>query len=182
MMPTPLLLAIAFFVAALLLWLTREKDVEETSPEQTSDTGEVRVPDGNRRAEIVFRVFSSEDEKFVAHLRSPRLRRMYQQERRRVALHWVLRTSRDVSKIMSAHRLASRQTKNLDVRTETKLFLQYFRLRVTCALLVVLIKTFGPHFLSDLAAHVSELYRGIGKVLAEGSMAARLVAEDTTTH
>jgi hypothetical protein len=181
MTPTPLLIAIALFLTALLLWITREKENEELSEDGSSDSVEMRFPDGARRAEIVSRVFSSQDEKFISHLDSPRLRRMYQQERRRVALHWVLRTSRDVTRIMSAHRLASRQIQDLDVRTETKLFFQYLRLRLTCALLVLLIKLFGPHFLSDLASHASELYRGIGRVLTEGSL-ARVAAEDTTTH
>jgi len=184
MTSTPLLISLALFVAALLLWLTRDEDnVEGDGEERPLDATSTNLPDGRPRAEIVFRVFSSVDQEFIAHLDSPRLRRMYQQERRKVALHWVVRTSRDVTRIMTAHRLASRQTHNLDVRTETKLFLQYLRLRLICALLILLIKSFGPHFLSNLAAHACELYRGMGRVLAEGSLANRIATvEETTTH
>ena len=183
MTATPLLIALAFFFVALLLWLTRDEDTMAEDEPPSDGAEEAGFPDGKPRAEIVSRVFSDEDQKFIYHLESPRLRRMYQQERRKVALHWVVRTARDVKKIMRAHRLASRQSQNLDVRTETKLLLQYLRLRITCALLILLIKSFGPHFLSDLAAHASELYRGLGRALAEGSLATRIAtAEETTTH
>jgi hypothetical protein len=184
MTSTPLLIALAFFFTALLLWLTRDEDTMAEDEAPTDALVETGFPDGKPRAEIVFRVFSAEDQKFIYHLQSPRLRRMYQQERRKVALHWVVRTARDVKKIMQAHRLASRESQNLDVRTETKLLLQYLRLRLTCALLILLIKSFGPHFLIDLAAHASELYRGIGRALvAEGSLRTRIAtAEETTTH
>lgn len=183
MTSTPLLISLAFFFAALLLWLTRDEDTM-AEDEPGDDAAGTSFPDGKPRAEIVSRVFSAEDQKFIYHLESPRLRKMYQQERRKVALHWVVRTSRDVTKIMRAHRLASRKSQNLDVRTETKLLLQFVRLRLTCVLLILLIKSFGPHFLSDLAAHASELYRGLGRALAaEGSLGTRIAtAEDTTTH
>jgi hypothetical protein len=184
MTSTPLLIALAFFFTAMLLWLTRDEDTMAEDQSAADDPAGASFPDGKPRAEIIFRVFSAQDQKFIDHLQSRRLRRMYHEERRKVALHWVVRTARDVKMIMRAHRLASRKSQNLDVRTETKLLLQYARLRLTCVLLILLIKSFGPHFLSDLAAHASELYRGIGRVLsAEGSLAARIAtAEETTTH
>jgi hypothetical protein len=100
-------------------------------------------------------------------MRSPRLLRIYQEERRKVALHWVRRTSREVSKIMLTHRLASRQSDNLDAATEAKLLFQYLRLQFVCGLLVFLIKILGPHALNDLASYAGELYQRLGWALAD---------------
>lgn len=183
MMTTLILIALAILLVALLVRITSWEGVEEEARGRSTSVSELDSHEGRARPEFVPRIFSREDRDFILHLESPRLKRMYLQERRQVALYWVRRTSRDVCRIMQAHRLASRQSQNLDVGTEAKLLFQYLRLRFICGLLVVLIKSFGPHVLSDLAAHAGELYQGMGRALSEGSLGNRVApTEDTATH
>jgi hypothetical protein len=150
----------------LLLFVIREEVQDRATLELDDQTpGECRYAVQHPR--LVLRLFSPEDREFISRLHSPRLQRIYEVERRRVALHWVRRTSRDVSKIMLNHRLATRQSPNLDVTREVVLFFQYVELRIICGLLIAFIGIFGPHILGDLAAHASELYRSIGQALPD---------------
>ena len=84
---------------------------------------------------------------------------------------------------MRAHRLNSRQSQDLEVATEASLLLQYLNLRLVFGLLGLLIRAFGPHALGDLAAHASELYQRIGRVLPDSSLGRNpITSEDTATH
>jgi len=177
---TSILILTSMIVVALLLWVRHDNEMEESSSRGSTGSKWKGVPDSAPRAEFVSRIFSREDREFVVLLGSPRLLRMYGKERSAVAVDWARRTSRDVSRIMRRHRLSSRHSRNLDVATETKLLLQYLRLRFICGLLVLLIRSFGPYALSDLAAYTSELYQGIGRMLPEGSLTDRLAAADDT--
>jgi len=183
MISTSIFISAAISLVLLLLLTTSREDVEENAKGGSPGPGWRDSRDALQRPELVFRIFSREDREFILHMRSPRLQRIYQEERRKVALHWVQRTSHEVSKIMRAHRLLSRESHNLDVGAEAKLFVQYLRLQLTCGLLVLLIKTFGPHALSDLAAHAGELYQRLGRALPDVVAANRIAAsEDTATH
>jgi hypothetical protein len=185
MIASTLLITFALLLLLVLLtWATKDNEMENyTTSGQIPDSVSGEPSRNPLPASIVFQIFCREDWEFILRMRSPRLRRMYQEERRRVALQWVERTSQDVSDIMRAHRLASRQSRDLDVATESKLLFQYFKLRLLCGLLVVFIRVFGPHALGDMAAQASDLYQGIGRSLRDVSLAGRMMsAEETTTH
>ncbi len=168
-------IAIAIFLVILLLLITWREDGEEQARVEAEDQTQRKSRDALRPQELVFRIFSRGDREFIFQMRSPRLQRMYQKERRKVALHWVRRTSCEVSKIMRIHRLASRQSENLEVATEANLLFQYLRLQFICGLLVFLIGIFGPHALHDLASYAGELYQRIGRALPETAAANRVV-------
>lgn len=183
MMTTSIFVLLAIFLVALLVWITSCEGIEQEATGASTSASELDNHQERVRPEFVSRIFSREDREFILHMESPRLKRMYLLERRQVALYWVRRTSRDVCRIMRAHRLVSRQSHNLEVGTEAKLLFQYFRLRFICGLLVVLIKSFGPHVLSDLAAHAGELYQRMGRALSEGSFGNSVApTEDTATR
>jgi hypothetical protein len=116
-----------------------------------------------RREQLVGRIFSREDRDFIWRTGSARLQQLYREERQRLALAWVQRTSRDIAKTMRAHRLRSRHSPNLDAGAETKLMFEYLWLRLLCAMLALLIRVFGPHALGDFAAYANGLYQGIGR-------------------
>jgi hypothetical protein len=160
------------FIAAFLLWLTREEDIDRVSREGLADPRASEPRDTPVRVQIVSRIFSQEDRQFILLTRSPRLRRMYRKERSRVALHWVRGISSDINRIMRAHRLGSRQSQNLQVGTEMNLLLQYLKLRFLCGLMILMIKALGPHALGDIAVRVNDLYLGVSRLDAVGGPVA----------
>jgi hypothetical protein len=169
MMSISIFVAAAIFLVLLLLAL-RSGEAEE----QVSGEAQERCPDERRNnllpLDLVVRIFSRADREFIRRMRSPRLQRIYTEERRKVALHWVRRTSAEVSRIMRTHRLASRQSKDLDAAAEANLLFQYLKLKLVLGILVLLIASVGPDALDDLAAHASELYQRIGRALPEGAL------------
>jgi hypothetical protein len=180
MSPLSFILILLVLIIGIVLWMARDPEFDDFTPTASPDSDSQNYP---LPPSVVARIFSPEDRQFIARLRCSRLQRIYRRERSRVALYWVFRTSNDISKIMQVHRLASRRSRNLDVATETKLLFQYFKLRFLCGLLVLSIRSFGPHALTEIALQAGELYRGIGRALAESPLANRVAtADDTTTH
>jgi hypothetical protein len=177
MSPSLALAAAAAFVLLLLLLRTMDNEV------RAGDRGNrsaIRIRPRNenilRPAELAARIFSKEDMRFIQLMRSPRLQHLYLQERRKVASHWVRRTAAEVSEIMSVHRLSSRQSANLKVSVELKLFLQYLQLRLLCVMLLLLIWLFGPHALVNLAAYTGELSQRIGTALPDVESASQIMS------
>jgi len=183
MMTMSIFIGVAVLLVLLLLLLTRSEDGEESASAEGADRIRRESRDTLQPWEIILRIFSREDREFILRMRSPRMLRIYQEERRRVALHWVRRTSCEVGEIMRTHRLASRQSENLDGAREAKLLFQYLRLQFVCGLLAFLIRMFGPHALSDLASYTGELYQRLGRALPDGGVASHLATtEDTATR
>ena len=174
-MSTAIFVAFAILLVLVLLLIARRKEVEEREGERAAAAAQGECRNTLQRPELVLRIFSGEDREFVLQMRSPRLQRMYKEERRRVALQWVRKTSREVRMIMRTHRLISRLSRNLDAAAEAKLLWQYLELRLICALLVLFIETVGPHALHDLASYAGELSQLIGRALPQ-AVAANPVA------
>jgi hypothetical protein len=169
-----LMMAVGISLVLFLLLLISRENVEQQAGAEPQVRTQYDYRHSLQPTELAFRIFSRQDREFIFQMHSPRLQRMYQAERRRVALHWVRQTSREVSKIMRTHRLASRQSHNLNVATEANLLLPYLKLQFLCGLLVFLIRIFGPHALNDLATSAGELYERIGRALPPASVANRV--------
>jgi hypothetical protein len=172
-MSTFILVAVGLSLVLFLLLIVRREDLNQQAAVASSDRTLRDYPNALQPPELASRIFSRQDREFILLLRSPQLHAIYKQERRRVALHWVRQISHEVSKIMRTHRLASRQIHNLNVATESKLFLEYLRLQFLCGLLLFLIEFLGPHALNDLATYAGELYERIGRALPPASVANR---------
>lgn len=159
--------AVAVFLVVLFLlsgWHEKNEDLATVTKRKWGRLGSADVL---QPAELVLRIFSPKDREFIELTHSPRLQRLYQEERRKVALHWVRRTSREVSRIMRHHRLSARYSHNVNVAAETKLFCQYLELRFLCGALVFLIQLLGPHALVDLASYTGELYEQLGRAMRD---------------
>jgi hypothetical protein len=178
MMPIALLIALTFVLAISLLWRARDREWEAETGGLV-DPCPVNESERIRREELVGRIFSREDREFIRRTGSVRLQQLYRKERQQLALGWVRTTSRDITKIMRAHRLRSRHSPNLDAGAEAKLMFEYLRLRLLCALLALLIRVFGPHVLGDLAAYANELYQGVGRA---ASLTTGVAPAETTTY
>jgi hypothetical protein len=180
-MLTFILLAVGACLVLFMLLRIRREDLKQPAGVASNDRKLRDDPHALQPREFAFRIFSRQDREFIFSMRSPRLLTIYQQERRKVALHWVRQTSREVSKIMRTHRLTSRQSHNLNMATEADLLIQYLKLQILCGLLIFLIEIFGPHALNDLATYAGELYQRIGRALSETAAANRVAPSETVS-
>src|SRR5260370_28196783 len=99
MMEVSIFVAFGILLVLVLLLIARRKEVEEREGERAAAAAQCECRNTLQGPELVLRIFSREDREFVLQMRSPRLQRMYKAERRKVALHWVRKTSRDVRMI-----------------------------------------------------------------------------------
>jgi hypothetical protein len=114
--------------------------------------------------EFVNRVFSRCDWEFVHALRAASIERLFDQERKKVALVWVRQTSAVVRKVMHEHAQAARQSKNLEFSTEINLLGQFLMLMAVCGMLAVAIQLAGPLWLGGLAYFAQRLSQRVAKL------------------
>lgn len=166
---TPMLglLTVAALLILLFLLRTRDQGAQSLEIAEMNRLGWLGSANSLPPAHLAARIFSRQDREFIRLTRSTRLQRLYLAERRRISSHWVRQISLEVCQIMRRHRLSSRQSPNLNVFAETKLFFQYLELRFLCEMLLVSIQLFGPHALANLASQAGELYQRIGQSLPE---------------
>jgi len=106
--------------------------------------------------EFATRIFSPADWTFVSG-ESRDVVRLFQQERRVVALVWVHQTKAAIHRIMREHTQATRQSQDLRLVTEAKLLGHYVQLVAICDLLILAIQAAGPSRLGALATHAASL-------------------------
>ncbi|MCU1243542.1 MAG: hypothetical protein JWO71_4268 [Candidatus Acidoferrum typicum] len=113
---------------------------------------------------FVVRVFSRGDWEFVRGLKADGIERLFQRERKKVALVWVRQTSMMIRKAIREHAEAARHSKNLEFTTEINILAQFLMLMVVCGILSLAIEVAGPLFLSGLARFAQRLSQRVGKV------------------
>lgn len=114
--------------------------------------------------EFAARIFSPADSTFVAAERSRELVRLFQHERRVVALVWVHQTKTAIHRIMREHTRLTRQSADLNLVTEAKLVSQYVQLVAVCDLLILAIQTTGPARVGTLATYAASLSQSFADV------------------
>ena len=155
--PAALLIGIVLLLS-LLLWALRNATVDrelsaKSDVELLEDSAELALCP----PEFVARIFDSSDWKFVSGTKSPQLEKLFRRERKLVALLWVQQTSSGIERIMREHKEASRQSRDLNFATETKLVFLYTELRLICGLLSLAIRSAGPLRLRGLAVYADSL-------------------------
>ncbi len=114
--------------------------------------------------EFVNRVFSRCDWEFVRGLRAGCIERLFDQERKKVALVWVRQISGMIRKIMHEHAREARQSKNLEFSTEINIFAQFLMLMGVCGILLAAIQLAGPLWLGGLAYFAQRLSQRVAKL------------------
>jgi hypothetical protein len=107
--------------------------------------------------EFAARIFSSADWTFVSGEKSPEVVRLFQHERRVVALVWVHQTKTAIQRIMREHTRVARQSQDLHLATEASLVLHYVQLVTICDLLILAIRATGPARVGSLATYAASL-------------------------
>jgi hypothetical protein len=174
------MIGISFFIVAafllflLLLFLGLEEESADEVRSRTGDQSRHGRSETICPREVTHSIFSQEDLEFVRHLGSPRLLRIFREERKGVALHWVRRTSHEIRMIMQEHARSARLSQNLNAAAEAKLFFQYTLLRLTCKLLMIFIRFITPPVLHGIGVYLSKLYDQIGHAQHEFEIANRI--------
>jgi hypothetical protein len=140
-----------------------EEDISEQCPE-----------------ELVARIFSRADWYFVRGVRCRGIERLYQRERRRVALVWVGQISAMIRRVMRGHAEAARQSKNLQVSMEMNIFTQYLVLMAVCAILSMAIQIAGPLWLGGFAHFAQKLSLRVAKL--QESLQADVLAKAASSR
>ena len=157
----------------LLAWVRAETSSKDSHSEWDASLREQSENVEACSAEIVSRIFSAEDLKFISGIESPRLHRLFRRERTAVALRWVQETSAFISLIMRRHLEAARVRADLEAATEVKIFLQYARLKLYCGILFLLIGLVGPQRMAGAALYAEKFLQRIDEGLPEFQLAAQ---------
>jgi len=107
--------------------------------------------------EFAARIFSPADWTFVSNEKSRDVARLFQHERRVVALVWVHQTKTAIRRIMREHTRVTRQSQDLHLATEARLVFHYVQLVAICDLLILAIQSTGPARVGSLATYAASL-------------------------
>jgi hypothetical protein len=132
-------------------WLASRR-VREAAPARADEDVVEPCPE-----EFVRRVFSRADWEFVRSVRAGSIERLFDHERKQVALMWVRQTSATIRRVIGEHAESARHTKNLEFSTEIKILSQFLALMIVCGVLSIAIQTAGPVRLSGLAHFAQKL-------------------------
>lgn len=130
--------------------------------------------------EFVSRVFSLGDREFVYGLNSRGVERLFELERKKVALVWVRQTSALVHKAVREHADAARQSRNLEFFREINILAQFLILILSCRFLSIAIHIAGPVRLGGMAQFAQRLSQQVDKL--QGSLQTGVMANASGTR
>lgn len=129
--------------------------------------------------EFAARIFSPADWTFVSGEKSPDVVRLFQHERRVVALVWVHQTKTAIHRIMREHTRVTRQSQDLHLATEAKLVFHYVQLMAICDLLILAIQSAGPARVGSFATYAASLSQRFAD--AQHALAITTAARDLSS-
>jgi hypothetical protein len=151
---TTLLISFALLLM-LLLFVIRGITAAQGLPLESSDASLDEASEFPPcPSQFVARVFSLDDARFVAEMKSPQLARLFRAERQAVASVWVQQTSAAIQRTMREHKRVARMSEELEFTTELKVLLLYAEIMFICGVLFVAIQSVGPLCLRRLAVYV----------------------------
>lgn len=142
-----LLLGILAYWAFRRPWSASES---QSSPADTSKTLWLELPP----ADLIERVLDPRDLAFVRKESPAETVRLFEQERRALAISWLRHTRRQVGRLMSYHVGAVRQNINLQPALEIRLGLHYVRFLVVYELILGLSYIRGPFQIRPMMGYV----------------------------
>ncbi len=118
-------------------------------------------------SELADRIFSSEDLGFAASKTNSGIVRILEQERKAIAISWLLETRRQVTKLMRFHLTLASLHAEIRERTEIKLAFDYLVLYVAFELFLFLVWMRGPFHARRIVGPIINLAAEIWSVYAE---------------
>ena len=112
-------------------------------------------------------IFSERDWNFIQKESSPSLERLFLQERRGVARHWLNDSVVRIRSIRAGHLRNSKYSENLEVFAEVKLLLLFVYLIALCQCLLLVVRFARPDTPRSLALHFQRTARRLMPVQEE---------------
>src|SRR5437879_10074945 len=136
----PLLVITLLVLALSVYWFRRSSDhsitrVEFSEAESALTSLQWQIlPSGS-----VGRIFASEDCDFISSQTTRDVQRLFQQERKALAISWLRQTRKQIARLMDLHLKLASYTDDLGPAVEFKLATHYLSFIVVCRLLLVLL-------------------------------------------
>ena len=152
--------AIGLLLIGLLAALLRRTEPAKDDP-LPSSLGSLQF--GDRKKDILDRVFGREDWDFVLSHAPKDVRRLFLIERKRIALSWLSEIRSQSKAAMRFHVARARMSEHLSPMQELVLAVNYLVIRVKCAFIVAVVLLRGPVALRSMAgcaSHLSGQFQG----------------------
>jgi hypothetical protein len=149
---------------------------EMLSPDSPSQNSRHDEMDQIPHSEILQRIFSEDDHRYVAEIGDPLVERLLLLERKRVAIGWIRRKAAEARFIMREHARRARGSRNLDVSREARLAFQYLEFLALCELLVLTVFFFGPAAWQGLAIRTNGILSGMRRLGESATLGADIAA------
>lgn len=108
-------------------------------------------------AAAIERIFSTDDMEFISHSSSPKARRLFQEERKVLAMQWLRKTQKQVAQLMDLHLRLAGYTHEPSPRFELKLAGKYLAFVLVSYLLLFLLWLRGPFKARRVVAYTSHV-------------------------
>jgi hypothetical protein len=131
----------------------------------------LRERDASRR--ILGRLFSDEDQSYIAGFGSVRLRRLLAVERKRIAIQWIRDNAAEARSIVRDHMRPAATAEDLRVRNELRLAAHYLELLLLSNVLIILVSAVGPDGFSGLAGRADTAMAALRGMNNVGESSAR---------
>jgi hypothetical protein len=96
------------------------------------------------RFHAVHRIFDPNDLEFMARQSPPEIQRLFQQERKAVAISWLRHTRKQVARLVDLHLRLASYTYEPSAASEFRLEMKYLSFSLVCHLLIILVRLRGP--------------------------------------
>ena len=163
----PLLVITLLILALLLYWFRRSSDhaitrVEFLDAESALTSLQWQIlPSGS-----VGRIFASEDCDFISSQTTRDIQRLFQQERKALAISWLRQTRKQIARLMDLHLKLASYTDDPGPAVEFKLATHYLSFIVVCRLLLVLLWIRGPFRVQKVVGYTTHVAHSLCTVFS----------------
>lgn len=106
-------------------------------------------------AAAIQRIFSTDDMQFIAHAGSPKVQRLFLQERKTLAIQWLRKTQKQVSQLMRLHSRLAGLSREPRPALELRLGFKYAVFVLASYLVLALLWLRGPFKARRIVAYTS---------------------------
>ncbi len=158
-------------LALLVYWVQRSRSRDVNNQTESLEVQDILVclQFPARTKPFVDRIFSEQDWAFVSRETNRAVQRLFQTQRRRLAIVWLRQTRNQVVRLMTSYRAAVRQTSDVSAAVEMRVALDYMLFLLTYYVLLVSVWLRGPIEARKAAGYVlgaaSHLCLSLGRLL-----------------
>ena len=171
---------VLFVVLASVVFRPAGPEMESSRPRSREGDSDcslgVREPEASRQ--ILRRLFSDEDQSYIAGFDSVRLRRLLAAERKRIAIQWIRDNAAEARSIVRDHMRLAATAEDLRVRNELRLAVHYLELLLLSNVLIILVSAVGPDGFSGLAGRADTAMAALRGMSNVGESSARALDSD----